>query len=60
MYTVTDITELVQHHLVRSTDNDDVDLAQLINNIERMMRRHRITTSTGSAAMSAAPPTAGS
>jgi len=39
MYNVTDITELVRHHLVLSVDNDekaDANLAQLIHNIDQM------------------------
>jgi hypothetical protein len=42
MYNVTDITELVRHHLVLSVDNDDVadaNLAQLMLNIEQMFSR---------------------
>jgi hypothetical protein len=39
MYTVTDITELIRDNLVRATGSDDADLAQLINNIEKMMTR---------------------
>jgi hypothetical protein len=40
MYNVTDITELVRHHLVLSVDNDekaDANLAQLMRNVEQMM-----------------------
>lgn len=40
---VTDITELVRHHLVLSVDDDekaDARLAQLVLNVENMMTRH--------------------
>jgi hypothetical protein len=40
MYNVTDITELVRHHLVLSVDDDetaDANLAQLMRSIEQMM-----------------------
>ncbi len=39
-YTITDITELIRHHLVLSVDNDaiaDSNLAQLMSEIERMI-----------------------
>ena len=39
-YSVTDITELVRHHLVLSTDDDeiaDARLAQLMHNVEEMI-----------------------
>ena len=40
MYTVNDITELIRHHLVLSTDDvdkADIQLAQLMRNIEDMI-----------------------
>jgi hypothetical protein len=40
MHTVTDLTELIRHHVVLSTDDDekaDANLAQLICNIEQMV-----------------------
>jgi hypothetical protein len=44
MYTVTDITELVRYHLVRSTDDNDIadaNLAQLMRNLEQMVTTPR-------------------
>ena len=38
-YSIIDITELVRHHLVLATDDNEVagaNLAQLISNIEQM------------------------
>lgn len=44
MYTVTDLTELIRHHLVLSTDDveaADLRLAQLIVNVEQLVRTPR-------------------
>ena len=44
MYTVTDLTELIRHHLVLSTDDTekaDVSLVQLMRNIEQMVTTPR-------------------
>jgi hypothetical protein len=44
MYTVTDLTELIRHHLVLSTDDTekaDIHLAQLMRNIEEMITTPR-------------------
>lgn len=44
MYDVTDLTELIRHHLVLSTDDADradVSPAQLMRNIERMITTPR-------------------
>lgn len=42
VYTVTDIAELVEYHLVASAPNDaaaDSNLAQLVSRVERMRTR---------------------
>jgi hypothetical protein len=44
MYNVTDITELVHHHLVLSVDDDEVaggNLAQLMRNLEEIVTTPR-------------------
>ena len=44
MYSVTDLTELIRHHLALSTDDTeqaDVNLAQLMRNIEQMITTPR-------------------
>ncbi|MGO9584469.1 MAG: hypothetical protein ACLP36_16920 [Acidimicrobiales bacterium] len=44
MYRVTDLTELIRHHLVLSTDDvekADIHLAQLMRNIEDMISTPR-------------------
>lgn len=44
MYTVTDLTELIRHHLVLSTDDaevGDIRLAQLMRNVELMITTPR-------------------
>lgn len=44
MYTVTDLIELIRHHLVLSTDDTeavDTQLAQLMRNIEQMISTPR-------------------
>jgi hypothetical protein len=44
MYNVTDITELIRHHLVLAVDDDeraDANLAQLMRNIEQMVTTPR-------------------
>ena len=44
MYTVTDLTELIRHHLMLSTDDAekaDVNLVQLMRNIEQMVAAPR-------------------
>jgi hypothetical protein len=44
MYNVTDITEMIRHHLVLSRDDSeqaDVDLAQLMRNVEQMITTPR-------------------
>lgn len=42
LYTVTDITELIRHHLVLSVPDDetaDANLAQLVSEIQRLATR---------------------
>ena len=44
MYSVTDLTELIRHHLALSTDDTeeaDVNLAQLMRNVEQMITTPR-------------------
>jgi hypothetical protein len=44
MYTVTDITEIIRHHLVFAVDDHEVadhNLAQLMRNIEQMVTTPR-------------------
>lgn len=44
VYTVTDITELIQYHLIASAHDDevaDINLAQLMRNIEHMVTTPR-------------------
>ena len=44
MYSVTDLTELIRHQLVLSTDDTeeaDVNLAQLMRNVEQMITTPR-------------------